>query len=185
MSWRRAFQHVLTQSLKSGGKDVLVAKSLALRFICSAVALHCCPGPERTYDDYLPEFRAALQLARTVSDATVSKTKYTFIVSSIMIRSLWFIAWKCRETSVRTEARDHLQAMSRREGIWDSKVASTVATVIIELEDSGGIIPENNRLRAIKTSFDIHQRQGKLRFLTATTGPRTVGFVAHRMDFGW
>jgi hypothetical protein len=63
VSWRRAFQPVLTQSLKMGGKEVLVAKSLALRFLCSTVALHCCFGPELSYDSYVPEFRAALLLA--------------------------------------------------------------------------------------------------------------------------
>lgn len=37
-SWRKALQPVLTRSLKLGGKDLLVAKTLVLNFICSAVA---------------------------------------------------------------------------------------------------------------------------------------------------
>jgi len=56
--------------------------------------------------------------------------------------------------------------MSRREGIWDSKVTSTFATAIMELEESdeSGLIPEHRSLRAIKTTFDLRKRQGKLRF---------------------
>jgi hypothetical protein len=184
-SWRRAFQPALTQSLKIGGKDVLVAKSLALRFLCSAVALHCCFGPELTYDTYVPEFRAAFLLARTLCDATNSRTRHTFIVTSILIRSLFFIASKCRDVSLRAEARDYLQSMSRREGIWDSKVASTIATAIMELEESDGPVPEQKRLRAIKTSFDLHKRQGKLRFLQATMGAGNIEFVAHRVELCW
>jgi hypothetical protein len=185
VSWRKAFQHVLTQSFKSGGRDLLVAKSLALRFVCSSVALQCCVGPELTYDAYVYEFRTALQLAHTLYDAIYPKTRHTFIVSSILIRSLFFIAWKCRVTAIRTEARDRLQTMLRREGIWDSEVASKIATIIMEIEKSDVLIPEHHRVRALKTAFDLHQRQGRLRFLTAKKAVGAVGFVAHRKELKW
>jgi hypothetical protein len=186
-SWRKAFQPVLTQSLNLGGKDLLVAKTLVLNFICSAVALHCCFGPELTYDAYVSEFRTALSTAGTLFNVAVSKLGHTFVVSSILIKSLFFIASKCRETSIRTEAINYLRSMSRQEGIWDSHVASTFATAIVELEESdeSGLIPEHRRLRAIKTTFDLHKRQGKLRFLTATMDTGPVGFVAHRMELCW
>jgi len=88
------------------------------------------------------------------------------VVSSILIKSLFFIASKCREKPIRTEAINYLRSMSRREGIWDSKVTSTFATAIMELEESdeSGLIPEHRSLRAIKTTFDLRKRQGKLRF---------------------
>jgi hypothetical protein len=185
VSWRAAFQPLLTRSMKSGGRDVLVAKSLALRFICSAVALHCCFGPELSYDAYVPEFRAALLLAGTLFEETCSSAGHTFIVASILIRSLFFIASKCRETSVRTEARDYLQSMSRREGIWDSKVASTVATAIMELEESDGLVPEGKRVRALKTSSDLHQRRGRLRYLKTIVGAEDGGFEPRQVELSW
>jgi hypothetical protein len=186
-SWRKAFQSVLTRSLKLGGKDLLVAKTLVLNFICSAVALHCCVGPELTYDAYVSEFRTALSTAGTLFDVAASKLGHTFVVSSILIKSLFFIASKCRETSIRTEAINYLRSMSRQEGIWDSQVTSTFATAIVELEESdeSGLIPEHRRLRAIKITFDLHKRQGRLRFLTATMDTGPVGFVAHRMELCW
>jgi hypothetical protein len=78
--------------------------------------------------------------------------------------------------------------MSRREGIWDSKVACTITTTIMELEKSDGPVPEQTRLRAIKTTFDLHKRQGKLSFLRATMRVGDAGFVGNgssgRVGFG-
>jgi hypothetical protein len=67
------------------------------------------------------------------------------MVSLILIKSLFFIASKCRETSIRTEAINYLRSMSRQEGIWDSQVTRTFATAIMELEESdeSGLIPEH------------------------------------------
>jgi hypothetical protein len=67
------------------------------------------------------------------------------VVSLILIKSLFFIALKCRETSIRTEAINYLRSMSRQEGIWDSQVTRTFATAIVELEgsDESGLIPEH------------------------------------------
>lgn len=86
----------------------MVAKTLALNFICSAVALYCCFGPELTYDAHASEFQAALSIIGTLFDVVASKKGHTYIVSSIIIKSLFFIASKCRETSVRTKARNYL-----------------------------------------------------------------------------
>jgi len=186
-SWRKAFQPVLSQSIKLGGKDLLVAKTLALNFICSAVALHCCFGPELTYDAHASEFQAALSIAGTLFDVVASKKGHTFIVSSIIIKSLFFIASKCRETSVRTKARNYLRSVSRQEGIWDSTVLSTMATAVMKLEESEehGLIEENRRLRAIRITFDLHTCQGKLMFLTTTADTGTVEVVAHRKELCW
>ncbi|KAE9364707.1 hypothetical protein N431DRAFT_354543 [Stipitochalara longipes BDJ] len=186
-SWRKAFQPVLTQSIKLGGKDLLVAKTLALDFLCSALALRCCLGPELTYDFYVSEFQTALSMADTLFNMVVSRKGHTFIISSILIKSLFFIASKCREKSIRNKARDYLQAMSRQEGLWDSTVISTMIIAAMKLEESeeSGFIPEHRRLRAIRTSFDLYTRQGTLRFLTIPTEGKDLEVVAHRMEFCW
>jgi len=186
-SWRKAFQPVLTLSIPLGGKDLLVAKTLALDFLCSALALRCCLGPELTYDDYVSKFQAALSMAGTLFDIVTSKKGQKFIVSSIIIKSLFFIASKCREKSVRTRARDFLQAMSRQEGLWDSTVISTMVIAIMKLEESdeNGFVSEQRRLRAIRTSFDLYERQGTLMFLTIPTNTEAVNIVARHIEFRW
>jgi hypothetical protein len=96
LSWQTAFQHILTKSLKSGGNESLIAEALSLRFICSSIALDCCFASELSYDAYIPQFQVAIPMTKTLSASTPSKPKPTFIVSSILIRSLFFIALKCR-----------------------------------------------------------------------------------------
>ncbi|PMD37170.1 hypothetical protein L207DRAFT_585525 [Hyaloscypha variabilis F] len=186
-SWRKAFQPALAQSLKVTGRDLLVAKTLALNFLCSAIALRCCLGPELTYDAEISDFQAALSMAGTLFDMVASKKGHTFIVTSIIIKSLFFIASKCRDKSIRTKARDYLQAMSRQEGIWDSTAISAMTNVVMKLEETGesGLIPEHKRLRAIRTSFDLYTRQGTLRFLTIPMKTEAIEVVARCMEFRW
>lgn len=187
LHWYTAFKPLLGKSLRSGGNNIFVAKALLLRFTCSSIALNCCFGPELVYDDYIADFRKALSLAGTLSLAISSKTRPTFIISSILIRSLYFIALKCRNRPVRSEAIACLKPMSRREGIWDSKVASTVALAVMELEEGegDGFVPEHKRLRAVKTSFDLHKCQGKLKYLTAETDSEAMRFVAREVGLTW
>ena len=186
-SWRKAFQPVLTQSIQLGGKDLLVAKTIALDFLCSALALHCCLGLELTYDDYVSEFQTALSMAGTLFDVVASKKGHTFIVSSIIIKSLFFIASKCREKSIRSKATEYLQTMSRQEGLWDSAVFATMAFTIKKLEESdeSDMMPEHKRLRAIRTSFDLYKRQGTLMFLTIPRDAEAAEVVARRIPFHW
>jgi hypothetical protein len=187
LHWYMAFKPLLGKAFKSGGNDILVAKALLLRFTCSSIALNCCFGPELVYDDYTTDFRKAFSLAETLSAAISSKTRPTFIISSVLIRSLYFIALKCRNKLVRTQAVACLKPMSRREGIWDSKVACTVAMAVMKLEgsDGDGFVLEHKRLRAVKTSFDLHKCEGKLRYLTAETDSGAIRFVAREVNLTW
>lgn len=187
LRWHRTFQPLFTQSLANGGNDALVAKALSLRFICSSIALHCCFGLELSYDAYESEFRAALLLAKALSAAPLSYPRPTFIISSILIRSLFFIALKCRADILRAEAVAYLQSMVRREGIWDSQMAAAVANVIIVLEGGigTGFVPEHKRLRAIKTSFDLHEREAKLKYLAKENCSEGAGYVVHQVEVSW
>jgi hypothetical protein len=80
--------------------------------------------------------------------------------------------------------------MTRREGLWDARVASAVAKKVMKLEDGEGdqwsdFVPEYRRLRGIKTPFDLHKRQGKLRYLQIRTESEAVGFVAGQVELSW
>jgi hypothetical protein len=190
VSWFNAFQPLYVRSLTSGGNDILVNKALYLRHTCSSIALDCCFGPELSYDSYMPKFQTALSLAETLSAATFSKSKPTFVVWSILVKSLYFVALKCRNRSLRREAITRLQSMTRREGLWDARVASAVAKKVMKLEDGEGdqwsdFVPEYRRLRGIKTSFDLHKRQGNLRYLQIRTESEAVSFVAGQVELSW
>lgn len=190
LSWFTAFQFLYSRSLTSRETDFLIIKALYLRHTCSSIALNCCSGSELCYDSYIPQFRNALSLAQTLSAATFSKAKPTFVVWSILVKSLYFIALKCRNLPLRKEALASLQAMTRREGLWDAGVACAIVRKVIELEqcerDLRNIfVPEKRRLRAIKTTFDLHQRRGNLRYLTLKTDSEAVGLVAGQVELSW
>ena len=174
----------------SRGADFFVMKALYLRHSCSSVALDCCSGSELSYDSYTPQFQTALSLAQTLLAAMFSKAKPTFVVWSILVKSLYFIALKCRNPSLRKEAVASLQAMTRRKGLWDAGVACAVARKVIELEEGEGDLrnvpaPEKRRMRAIKTTFDLHKRRGNLRYLTVKTDSEAVGLVAGQVELSW
>lgn len=185
-SWQMAFRPIYKQSLRSGGSDLLIAKAISLHLICSSINLRCCFGPELSYDEYLPDFKHALSLAKALASAVASKHA-TFVLSSILIKSLFNIVWKSR-SEVRNEAISLLQTMSRREGLWDSRVAFAMAKVVRKLEqegEGGHSIPENMRLRAIQASWDLHRGTGRLRYLRTATDTITPGYEVQQVEFPW
>jgi len=192
-SWRAVFPALLNQCIESGGNDFLLATALSLRQTCSNIAISCCFGPELAYDAYTADFQIALSLAQTLSDdATSSSTKSKSVfslstISSFLIRSLYFIATKCRDRSIRTSALYTLRSLRRREGIWDSCVTSKVAEIVIEYEhaDKNRFVPDERRMRAIKISFDLHVRQGIMRYLTIERESTDASYAAHRVGFSW
>lgn len=117
LQWLTAFQPLLLESAIANGSDFLVTKALSLRHICSSIALNCCFGPELSYDSYIPQFQEAVLLAGTLSAVTFSKAKPTFVVWSLLVKSLYFVALKCRHSVLRSEAITSLQSLSRREGL--------------------------------------------------------------------
>lgn len=185
--WRTTFHPLHMQSVRSGGDSALAATALLLCHTYNIIALNCCFDGELSYDAYTLAFRYALFLADNLAASTSSKGRPTFIISSILIKNLYWVAIKCRVIPLRKRAIVYLRSLSRREGIWDSRVAATVATVVTELEesDANGFVPEHRRLRAIKTSFNLHDRRGRLRYLLGETGSGAAGLVAHQREFSW
>ena len=189
-SWFIAFQPLYARFLSSGGNDFLVTKALYLRHICSSIALDCCFGPELSFDSHMPKFETALSLAETLSAATFTKAKPTFVLWSITIKSLYFIALKCRNPSLRRGAINSLRSMTRREGLWDARIATEISQRVMELEEGegdqwGGFVPETRRLKAIKTSFDLHKRKGKLRYLQIRTSSEGPAFATAQVELSW
>jgi hypothetical protein len=186
--WRKAFQPIVTSSAKTGGNNYLVATALLLRFTCSHIALNCCLDSELSYDSYASEFGNAICFAKLLLNAAAYSNPNTFIVSSILVRSLYFIALKCRQKNLRQRAASYLQSIpTRREGIWDARVASTVANIIVnlEMESKSGSTNGDTRLSAIKTSFDLHLQQGKLRYLTTSSDSGYIKLIASTLEFSW
>jgi hypothetical protein len=128
-----------------------------------------------------------LSLAAAIVEESPPEAQPKFIISSVLMRSLFFIAWKCRSGPIRSEAIYLLKSKLRREGIWDSMAIGTLADVITRLEGSDelGMIPEKKRIRAIKASFDLHKRTGRLRYLMTNTSRGVWEARSHEVEIGW
>ena len=115
--WLKAFQHHVRGPSVSEEADFLVTKALSLRQLCSFIALSCCFGLETSYDSFIDQFREAVLTAQILAAATVSEGKMTFVIWSLLVRSLYFVVLKCRDSTLRREAITILQSLSRQEGL--------------------------------------------------------------------
>lgn len=63
--------------------------------------------------------------------------KPTFSLSLGIIPLLYMVSTRCRDPVLRRRAIHLLSICNRREGIWDSWLASRVSTRIVEIEEDG------------------------------------------------
>ncbi|KAH7346322.1 hypothetical protein BKA65DRAFT_537016 [Rhexocercosporidium sp. MPI-PUGE-AT-0058] len=218
--WLRAFQglkHTSQQSLDPDPGALLAITALSLRVICASISLNCCFGPETAYDAFIPDFEEALRLAETLHAGGPSSksVRPTFVTTSILIRSLYFVVLKCRSLDLRVRAIGILESMPRREGIWDAGFICKVARVVVGIEEGREgeegfecgygcgvpgrdewcesfeeekhlyLPPESRRVTSVKTCFDLYKRVGNMRFLQAVNGEDGRRFVAGERDIIW
>ncbi|CZT43251.1 uncharacterized protein RSE6_03256 [Rhynchosporium secalis] len=215
VKWQHTFSSLEARVCSEATDARLATTALSLRVTCASISLACCFGAETSYDAFIPEFETALQLAQTLhaSGPSSKSTRPTFIMSSILIRSLYFIAVKCRSLRVRAGALRILEGMRRREGIWDAGFVEAVVKCIVAIEEGqekemdkesnefGGngnwyedkleegsdrdLPPENRRVLSLKISFDVLKRKGHIRFLHIGDAEYGVRFVAEERNIEW
>ncbi|CZS96765.1 uncharacterized protein RCO7_02594 [Rhynchosporium graminicola] len=215
VKWQHTFSSLEARVCSEATDARLATTALSLRVTCASISLACCFGAETSYDAFIPEFETALQLAQTLhaSGPSSKSTRPTFIMSSILIRSLYFIAVKCRSLRVRVGALRILEGMRRREGIWDAGFVEAVVKCIVAVEEGqekemdkasnefGGngywyedkleegsdrdLPPENRRVLSLKISFDVLKRKGHIRFLHIGDAEYGMRFVAEERNIEW
>ncbi|KAK0121182.1 hypothetical protein ONS96_011363 [Cadophora gregata f. sp. sojae] len=193
--WLATFQATVHRTRLSQNSDAkLSVTALSLRAICASISLSCCFGPETAFDPHIPEFERALQLAEDLhlGGPSSRSVRPTFITSSILIRSLYFVALKCRCSVLRRRALSFLEGMPRREGIWDAVFVCNVARAVVAVEEGGedwsgeaGLPPEEMRVTSLKTSFDLYKRKGHVRYLQSVGCEDGVRFMVGEQDIIW
>jgi len=203
--WLSTFQALVHSTRQSHNPDAnLSIIALSLRSLCASISLSCCFGPETAYDAYIPDFDRALRLAEDLHLGGPSSRSVmpTFITSSILIRSLYFVALKCRQGGIRRRALDLLEGMPRRQGIWDAVFVCKVARVVVDIEaghynegtvreggkgryEGDGLPPEERRVTSPKTSFDLYKRKGQIRFLQAPEYDDGLSYIVGERDILW
>ncbi len=166
--WQAAFRPFLNWARTPEGKaDLAAATALQLHWkaIYTALVADHFQG-ETCYDAHVDDFQEVVDLAERLipcegADDDQTKPKYTFDGSFIL--SVYAVALKCRDPIIRRRAIALLESRPRREGIMDSALSARISTIQMNIEEAGSVgtyIPEEARIRGIKTTYNMMARSG-------------------------
>lgn len=163
--WWCSFTPLLeTYRHRTQSKEYVSITSLQVRFMSARLALSTTLSTDQLiYDDHIEEVREIIRLARILHLHPSSKGEFAFDLG--YIPQLYVMAIKCRDRSLRREAVNLLHSRSWREGVWDSNLAGSMATALMEVEEEGlqgDFVPNESRVRGTKMKFDLQTRQGHL-----------------------
>ncbi|KAJ3547532.1 hypothetical protein NM208_g1463 [Fusarium decemcellulare] len=120
------------------------------------------------YDAFLEEFTHIVTLAEELISS--STTQFSVDIGTVPL--LYYVGLKCRHPQIRRRAVQVLQAVPRREAVWDSIGASRVVEEVIRVEEAGpGLvsdqydIPSSARICGMKITTDVEHRRVYMRSL--------------------
>ncbi|KAE9371411.1 hypothetical protein N431DRAFT_426074 [Stipitochalara longipes BDJ] len=124
---------------------------------------------ESSYDVFLPEFTAIVNLAETILPYLASSHQGgdpRFSVDIGIVPGIFLVASRCRFDHVRQRAIEMLFSCHLREGIWDALAVAHVAKWLrsLELEGlaEGDPVPEEKRAVLSAINIDLHNKKAKL-----------------------
>ena len=136
------------------------AVSLLLQFQISWICIRTvCLSEYSTLYSLTPKFREVVRLSAILLpiQARVNNAVEPFTMDNGPTMALLITATKCRDATVRQQAIDLMKAFPRRDGFWDSRVATMVAEVNKDLEvrnDEGPLREQWRRLRERSAVFN-------------------------------
>ena len=166
-SWSNAFEPIFSsrheeqiQVLEKVGLAVLKMYQLNVQILFSMTF----SKTEEQYDAFLPQFQTIVRLAEEVMsspnatpvtpslmidpggayfgqycDSLAAQQPITvFSADLAIVPPLFVVATKCRDRTLRRQAIQLLRSSPRREGMWDSELASHIAEWVMELEEYPG-----------------------------------------------
>ena len=178
--WLVAFQAFLQahgKSLNSRGLQAI--RTLEMSHSFAMIYLNLTPVnvyDETAWDMFTDRFEhvvnlAALVVESSICDKPTQKRGPGFTLDLFTVAPLYAVAHKCRHPIIRRKAVSLLYAAPRQEGIWDSMIAGRVAERLIGIEESGlgnvarcEDIPDWARISDVEVKFDMHERQGTVKF---------------------
>ncbi|GAB7338480.1 hypothetical protein MBLNU457_4760t1 [Dothideomycetes sp. NU457] len=112
--------------------------------LASDIWLHTVlSGSQRVYEQYEAEFTALLDAAESVLETpsisqTHSSSSFTpFTFEMGLLPPLYFVAYRCRKTSLRHRAISLLELVPTSEATWDKSIHIALAKRIMEVEEHG------------------------------------------------
>lgn len=143
---------------------------------------------ESSYDVFLPEFTAIINLAEIVLPYLASSHQGgdpRFSVDIGVVPGIFLVASRCRFDDVRKRAIEMLFSCDLREGIWDALAVAHVAKWLrsLELEGlaDGELVPEEKRAVLSAINIDLHNKKAKLGAMQRGTS----GIIQRETSITW
>lgn len=125
-------------------------------------------GPEITFDQFTPQFEEMISrvedMTKTLGvEAGVPLDRETvpFSMELGVIHPLFFIAWKCRDWTLRRRAIAELKKCGK-EGVWEGPIMAVVAERIAQIEEQGlepgTLVPEASRIHDLRKGVEYDER---------------------------
>ena len=139
LRWHSAFSNTTASpGAVSGPNDGELSSVLLLAYGQYFIWLSACLSTfETAYDQFFQHFQLMIEHADHVIAATRAEVRPVFVLESRVIASLYFIAIKCRQPSIRRRAVVLLRNGPQVENIWKAEPMAVVAERTIGVEESG------------------------------------------------
>jgi hypothetical protein len=155
--WLKAFEPILNQMRRTSkstlrgyvAATMLQIQALALKITLAGVVF----DQEILYDQFLPDFREILRLAKDIVVVRQSNSKFDFWSGSFLLDlglvvPLFLVLLRCRDAVLRRQAISILESW-HVECWWDPLLIVAIGRFIMEVEEEGmrvdGFIPESSR----------------------------------------
>jgi hypothetical protein len=138
-SWGKAFDIFLKrESLNLTSRDLRGATLLKIHHYVAMDLLHA-KFAWMTPTVFIDNYRRIISLCQSLVKAELSGYRVDFSSDLGIVSVLYYVALNCRIIEIRHQALEMLEATPRREGMWDSRVASSIIRRAMALEEMASL----------------------------------------------
>jgi hypothetical protein len=165
IAWSHAFKPLFDKA-QPGTNDFLATRHLQMHYLPVHLTLTQYTSlSELTYDAYLWMFKEIVEMARIQLSSLAVMHDPTFSFDMQNVWPLFVVAKKCRDPIVRREAIRLLGEWPRREGIWDSVIASAVSRWVVKVEEEGMVgafVEEEKRAKSVGVRLELEKGRAEV-----------------------
>ncbi|KAK5134157.1 hypothetical protein LTR08_006932 [Meristemomyces frigidus] len=164
-TWQARFDTLLVNNQLSA-RDLDAARILRVHQIVTLIWLTASVRPEQhPTDEQSAWFETAVSLGEAVRSQDVTlvqqhTTPTTFLFDMEIVSPMYYVAIKCRHPLIRRRAIALLRQSIRREGLWDSAWAATIAEYLMKTEEVHLTVLDGSELPAENLCIHNAQIQG-------------------------
>lgn len=138
-SWAKAFDIFLKhESVSLTSRDLRGATLLKIHHYVAMNLLHAKLA-WMTSVVFIDNYRRIVSLCQSLVKAELSGYRVDFSSDLGIVPVLYYVSLNCRVVEIRLQALEMLEATPRREGMWDSRVASLIIRRAMALEEMASL----------------------------------------------